>query len=216
MIKINLLSQRKARKVDKGQQTLLIGVAAVAAACLAVYFVVHRPLTEEVADAQRTNRDIKAKNKAKEKLLRGGPQGRPPSAVALKANIKELEARRASIVKLDRARSVPADMLFELSKILTQRKGPTMGDRTSGRRDIQDKLKDEWDPKSVWIIRFSEKQGKFRLIGGASADNDITSLQHRLQASAYFEDVVPLQASQVTSKDNTTYYKFTIAGKVVY
>jgi len=211
MIKINLLSQRKARKVDKGQQTLLIGVGAILAAGALVYFGVHRPIQGEVADIQRTNRDIKAKNKAKKAQLNG-----PPSAVHLQATIKELESRRASIVKLDRARSVPADMLFELSKVLTQRKGPTMGDRTSTRRDIQDKLKDEWDPKSVWIIRFSEKKGEFRLIGGASSDSDITSLQHRLQASAYFEKVVPLSATQVKSKDNTTYYKFTISGKVVY
>lgn len=214
MIKINLLSQRKARKVDRGQQTLLVGVGAVIAACALVYFVVHRPLTSEVSDIQRTNRDIKSKNQAKERQLRG--DAATPGFEALQKTIKELETRRESIVKLDRARSVPADMLFELSKILTQRKQPTMGDTTSARRDIQDKLKDEFDPNNVWIISFSEKAGEFKLTGGAAADNNVTSLQHRLQASAYFEKVVPLEVRQVTTKDSKTYHRFVISGKVVY
>lgn len=211
MIKINLLSQRKSRKVDKGTQTALAGFGIIAAVCVAVFFLVHKPLSDEVADIERVNKEIKQKIKQKEAQL-----AEPPGAVALKARIKELEARQKSINKLDRARSVPADMLFELSKILTQKKGPTMGDSTSTRPDILRKLDDEWDPKSVWVISFSEKEGEFRLIGGAQSDQDVTSLQHRLQASAYFEGVVPLEARQVQNKDNISYYRFTISGKVVY
>jgi len=211
MIKINLLSQRKARKVDKGQQTALVAMAIIAAACVAVFFLVHKPMSDDVASIERTNKEITQKNAQKQAQLNA-----PPGAVKIKARIKELEARQKSINKLDSDRSVPADFLYELSKILTQRKGPTMGDATSARPDIVRKLDDEWDPKSVWVTNFKEKGGEFTLEGGAQSDQDVTSLQHRLQASAYFEQVVPLEAKQVLSKDSIAYYQFTITGKVVY
>lgn len=74
-----------------------------------------------------------------------------------------------------------------------------------------------WDPTHVWLTSYKDKDGKFTLQGGASAEVDVTQLAKRLQASVYFIDVAPSSEERVADRDSgIDYYKFTITGKVAY
>ena len=125
----------------------------------------------------------------------------------------------ASIDQINRARAVPADMLYELSHLLTPNMSPTMTTTMAERveNDPHRELASEWDPKHVWINTFTEKQGTFQLQGGAQSDGDVTQLAKRLEASAYFDMVIPEGGVEKEDKaSGITYYQFTISGKVVY
>ena len=74
MIKVNLLPQRKAKRVaEPGSREMVMGVGALAAAAFLVFFVVDRPrrskLAEERAAIQVLDQEIAGKN-AK---LKGAP-----------------------------------------------------------------------------------------------------------------------------------------------
>jgi type IV pilus assembly protein PilN len=83
--------------------------------------------------------------------------------------------------------------------------------------DPHRKLTAEWDPKHVWVTSFSESDGTFKLVGGAQSDGDMTQLAKRMEASVYFNLVVPEGGKEAhDSASGVTYYDFTITGKVVY
>jgi hypothetical protein len=74
-----------------------------------------------------------------------------------------------------------------------------------------------WDPTHVWLTSFTDKNGTFRLEGGAQGEGDITQLSKRMQASVYFDNVAQASEERVNAPDNgVPYYKFTITGKVAY
>lgn len=211
MIRINLLSKRKVKRVDKGQQEVMLGFVVIAAAAAAVFFFVHSPMQNDIAKLQKTNKKLKKKNKQKKNQVK--------DYNSLKTAVKNLQTRKAAIEVLDNARSTPAFLLHELSRILTPNNKPTMHDEMADlvTKNPNRKMDPRWDPKHVWLESYSEKKGKFKLEGGAQSDADMTHLAKRLQASIYFEDVVPEGGKEQADKKNgVSYYRFTITGKVVY
>jgi Tfp pilus assembly protein PilN len=211
MIKINLIAQRKVKRVDKGQQSLLLGFLSVLIIGALVFFFVHKPLAADIENMQRTNKKLKDQNKKDKDKLKGLKH--------MKAAVEALNKRKTAIDQLNKARAVPADMLHELSRLLTPNRSPTMTKEMAKRveNDPHRKLAPEWDPKHVWINTFAEKEGSFQLQGGAQSDGDVTQLAKRLEASAYFNRVVPEGGVEKEDKaSGITYYDFTISGKVVY
>jgi Tfp pilus assembly protein PilN len=211
MIRINLLPKKRAKRADKGQQSLLIGLGVVAASALGGFLLVHQPLQGEIdrikANNSRIQQDIDGLKKDVERHK------------ALQDAIKVATERAEAIKRLDSARAVPAHMLHELSRILTTGQDPTMSAAMALRvqSDPNRELAVTWEPKNVWITAFSEKNGEFKLSGGARSDGDMTQLAKRLQASVYFENVVPEGGAEVSDRaSGITYYRFTISGKVVY
>ena len=89
MIKINLLSKRKVKRVDKGQQEVMLGFIAIAAAAAAVFFFVHSPMQNDIAKLQKTNKKLKRKNKQKKNELK--------DYKSLQAAVKNLQTRKAAI-----------------------------------------------------------------------------------------------------------------------
>ena len=211
MIKINLLPQRKQKRVvDKGQQSLLVGVGVLLAAASGAYFFIQMPLIDEVDNLKSANAQLTRDNKIKKEKL--------ANFDTLKAAVDAAKKRSDAIVKLATARAVPAFMLHELARILTG-KEPTMSKDMTKRveKDPNRAIESDWDPKHVWITSFSENQGKFTLMGGAQSDADMTQLAKRLQASVYFADVVPEKGDDTVDREGgVTYYRFNISGKVVY
>ncbi len=211
MIKINLIAQRKVKRSNKGQQTLMIGFLIIILAGALVFLLVHKPLQGEISRLQSTNSKLKRQNADKKKQVKGLKD--------LKAAVEALNARKEAIDSLNGARATPADFLYELSKIMTPGRMPTMT-RAMAKRveaDPHRKLTTEWDPKHVWIISFEEDRGKFKIKGGAQSDGDTTQLAKRLDASVYFEDVVPEGGNEKGERrSGVSYYNFTITGKVVY
>jgi type IV pilus assembly protein PilN len=177
-----------------------------------VFFV---PMMDERSKLEDTNEKIRGENAVKQAGLKDFE------------NIKKMVAssteRSASIEKLVKAKAVPANLLHELGEILTPGHMPTMSiemtkktsDGPAG--DPNKRFLLDWDPKHVWITSFVEKDGAFTLKGGAQSDPDVTQLAKRMQASVYFLDVTPKGGLRTLDREtNTSYYEFTITGKVVY
>lgn len=211
MIRINLLPQKRSRRTEPGTQLLAIGMFALLAFLAAVYFLVHAPLVEEVDGLKLRVQRVTQQNQEKKDTLK--------DFEALKAKVAEAKEREEVILRLDNARATPAHLMHELATILTPRRTPTMTrDMTATVRNNPNReLNMEWDPKHVWITSLVEKAGEFRLEGGAQSDSDMIQLALRLQASVYFQDIIPEKGNEVVDKDTgLSYYQFTITGKVAY
>jgi len=211
MIKINLLPQKRSKKADAGQQTLLIGFGAVLAVGALVFLLVHKPLQDSIDADQKTNAAMKTKiKKLKDKTK---------DFEKLEAAFQAAQEQQEAIERLRNARAVPAWLLHELATILTKDRNPTMTPEMAKRvmEDPNRAWVQGWDPKHVWITKFEEKGGRFKLFGGAQSDSDMTQLALRMQASVFFEDVLPQTGKEVHEKaGGVSYYDFQITGKVVY
>ena len=213
MIRINLVRQsRKARRESsEGQKPVAIGVGGLVLAGLAVFFLVHNPLVAEIDEWKTKNGKLEGEIKSlKAKVAK--------LADVDKIN-KALKKRAESIEQLNNARATPANLLNELSRILTPNGIPTMSDRMKARvkKDRNRQWSEGWDPKHVWFDRISENNSKVTIRGGAQSKRDINELALRLQASEYFDQVRETSSSQATDKGSgVNYYKFTMTGKVKY
>ncbi len=214
MIKINLLPQRKPkRQAEPGQRDIALGMLGLLAAAAAAFMFLHKPATDDLEKLRAGNTDTETalrRRRAKINDLND-----------LRTAVAQAREKTASIEKLMSARAVPAHMLHELGEILTPGRLPTM--TTAMAKDVASptkdtyRLREDWDPKHVWISDLTERQGVFTLVGGAESDGDVTQLSKRMQASAYFQDVTPRGGEKITDKESgVTYYRFTITGKVVY
>lgn len=213
MIKINLLPQRKkvSRSQAKGEQSLLIGLAIIAVVAAAVFFLIHKPISDDIDAQQSTNKVIERENKKIGDQIKGLGE--------LRAAIKAAVEKRDAIARLNNARATPAWFLFELSSVLTRGGTPSMTEQMV--QEMRDNPNREWqanwDAKHVWINKIDEKNGRFTLTGGAQSDSDITQFALRLQASMFFDDVKPTKAGAASdNKSGVTYYTFTITGAVRY
>jgi Tfp pilus assembly protein PilN len=217
MIKINLLPQKRAKRVaavastgDGGGKQFAIGVGALVAAAALVFLVFDMPKRSERDDLQTKTRQLQAEIAQKRKNL----EGYEP----MKAGKDAANAKIQSIARLLTAKVVPANVLHELGQIMSVR-GPTMTEQMAKQvdSDSNKKIQQDWDPQHVWLTAFDDKGGSFRLEGGAQSKEDVTQLSKRLAASVYFEQVTPQSGDRVNDKDSgLSYYKFTITGKVAY
>jgi Tfp pilus assembly protein PilN len=219
MIKVNLLPQKKrARRVPSeagGNRDFVIGVVALAGAAAVVFFAVDQPRRSHLRDLRDTNDQLQQEINANNGQLKGYEE--------LKKAAQEADERAKAINRLMAAKVVPANVLQELSDILTPNHLPTMTEdmaqRTGNgpRSDPNKRFDLTWDPRHVWMTSFIDKNGSFKIEGGAQAEVDVTQLSKRLAASAYFSDVAPASEQRVADKDSgVNYYKFLITGKVAY
>jgi len=208
MIRINLLPQRRGRVAvsEASSRALVLGALGLVLAATAVGVFVDRPKRARLTELSR---DIAAKNRQ----LAG--------YVGLKKAADEADQRYKSIQRLLGARVGPAHLLHELGQILTT--GPTMTEEMIKRTgngsdgDPNKRFQLDWDPSHVWLTGFTDTGGLFKLEGGAQTETDMTQLAKRLAASVYFADVTPAGGERVAdSQTGSTYFKFTITGKVVY
>jgi Tfp pilus assembly protein PilN len=219
MIRINLLTQRrpKSRRTasESGTRALVFGVFGLTLAGIAVGVFVDRPKRRQLDELVRQNAELSREIAAKDRQLTGYTE--------LKKAGEEADERYRSIRRLLGARIVPAHVLHELGDILTTSKYPTMTDDMIKRTgngpgtDPNKRFQPDWDPSHVWLSAFTDTGGSFKLEGGAQTENDMTQLAKRLAASVYFADVTPSGGERVPdSQSGSSYFKFTITGKVVY
>jgi len=215
VIKVNLLPHRKTKRASSSAPTrdLWIGGGGLALAAAGVFLVLHRPMSTQIDALATTNEELAADNAAKQRDLKDFPN--------LKASAVALRERTAAIEKLVQAKAVPAHLMQELGNILTPGGAITMSKEmetlvgTNG--DPNKRFLPDWDPKHVWITKFTEKDGTFQLTGGAQSDPDVIQLAKRMQASLYFYDVSPQGGQRMADKEsNISYFEFSITGKVVY
>jgi Tfp pilus assembly protein PilN len=216
MIKVNLLPQRKIKRVSEpGSRELFLGVGALAVAAAAVYFVVDRPrrthLNEEKDAISALDQEIAGKN---QKLV---------GYAEMKQAAADATARADSIKRLLSAKVVPGHVLQELGEVMATGHQPTMSEEMVKKTgngpdaDPNKKFATDWDPQHVWFTSFVDVKGGFRLEGGAQSQEDVTQLSKRLGASVYFQNVTPAGGDRVADRDTgLNYYRFTITGRVAY
>jgi len=217
MIKVNLLPQRKARRsagADQATKQFALGCAAVVMAGAAVFFGVDMPKRNKLADFKKANSDLNGQIAEKQTKLQGYEE--------LKKAEVQSKARADSIERLVRTKVVPAHVLHELGKVLT-REGPTMTEAmtlltgTQPGSNPNKRYQADWDPQHVWMTSFVDKDGSFRLDGGAQSESDVTQLAKRLAASVYFLEVTPAGGERVNDRvTGASYFRYTITGKVAY
>jgi Tfp pilus assembly protein PilN len=216
MIKINLVPQRKVKRASEpGMKDVWVGAGLVVAGIAATIVLLHLPKSRELAQLEKSNEIVRGEIAAIRENLKGYDE--------LKKAAEAATARGEAIQMLLAAKIVPANVLHELGEILTPGKVPTMSAdmarRTGGGTDSDPnrRLDPSWDPKHVWILSFTDKEGTFSLEGGAQSDGDFNQFAKRLQASVYFKEVTPMRSERVVEQgSNTSYSRFTITGKLVY
>jgi Tfp pilus assembly protein PilN len=218
MIRINLLGQKKARRHrvavsgPSASSLLVFLIAGVVALGVAGYFILHRPLSNDVDALRHKNAALTAQNE--------GLRNKTKNSRAIRTAFEAALTRQQATARLKRARVSPAWLMRELSNILTPGRQPQLTP------EMQEEMKtnpnrpwqDGWDPKHVWMSSFEEKAGEFRLQGGAQSRGDIDELGLRLRASMFFgQRLKPAATSDEVDKETSlTYYKFTIEGIVRY
>lgn len=222
MIKINLLPQKRAKRSaaavarEPGAKDILYGAVGIVVAAAAVFALVDAPKRSQLSDLRESNDQLQQEINAKNQQLKGFAE--------LKKAADEADERAKAINRLNSAKVVPANVLHELSQILST-VGPTMTEEmakktgTGAESDSNKRFDLAWDPTHVWLTSFTDsaKDGTFRLEGGAQAQIDIIQLSKRLQASAYFDRVSQQSEERVTERETgITFYKFVITGKVAY
>jgi Tfp pilus assembly protein PilN len=219
MIKINLLPQRRAKKrvtaPEASSKELMVGVLGLVAAAAAVALLVDRPKRAKLAELAEANQQLQHDIRSKTQQLEG--------YAALKKAADEADERYKSIKRLVSAKVVPAHVLHELGEILMTGKRPKMTEDMLKRTgsgpdsDPNKRFQDDWDASHVWLSGWSDTGGLFKLEGGAQTQSDVTQLAKRLAASVYFSDVTPAGGERVAdSLTGTSYFRFTITGKVAY
>ncbi|HEX7838794.1 MAG TPA: PilN domain-containing protein [Kofleriaceae bacterium] len=219
MIRINLLTQRRAKgrmtAAESGTRALVFGVFGLILAGIAVGVFVDRPKRRQLAELARVNGELTRDIAAKNRQLTGYAE--------LKKAAEEADERYKSIRRLLGARIAPAHVLHELGEILTASKYPTMTDDMIKRTgnglggDPNKRFQPDWDPSHVWLSAFTDTGGSFKLEGGAQTENDMTQLAKRLAVSVFFADVTPSGGERVfDGQGGSSYFRFTITGKVVY
>lgn len=217
MIKVNLLPQRKARRTsttDPATKQFALGCAAVVAAGAAVFFAIDMPKRNKLANYRAANEQLAAQIAEKKKQLVGYEE--------LAKAEGQSKARAESIERLVQTKVVPAHVMHELGKVLT-REGPTMTEAMTtltgngAGSNSNKRFQADWDPNHVWMTSFVDKDGSFRLDGGAQSESDVTQLSKRLAASVHFLDVTPAGGERVNDRvTGISYYRYTITGKLAY
>jgi len=212
MIRINLLTRKKrVERQEKTQTWLLVafGLVLLEVVALVIY---HGFKLEELKVQERKNAELSAQIDQSKK------------AVAKHAEVKEklaqLRAREEAIAKLQSARSGPTSILLELSRLLTQGRGPTVdaGKLNQLRRDDPAAaFNPNWDTRRLWIMNFKEDKRKLRIEGLARDGEDVSELARRMSLSDYFVGVKLLPARrQVDQATKVELVRFSLEAEVKY
>lgn len=213
MIRINLLRNKRSRRVDASHRQLLFMAAGVLGA-LATIIVVHVQASSALDELQTHNSRVKSDiDRLKAEL---GDYDK------VKAQREELLKQRKSIAALELGRTGPVFLLRELSEILTPGKGPTFDGvayQENLLRDPNAGFNASWDTHRVWLEGFDEIAKKVKIKGAAKSNEDVAEFLKRLNLSVFFADVTPEQTSQITvgaAGSTVKYVNFTLSASVIY
>jgi type IV pilus assembly protein PilN len=196
VIRINLMPSKRRAQVQSGSQAWLVVVLLLLVIQLGGLFFFHDIKAEELKTQQNKNAALKMQiEEAKRTVVKHDE---------VKAQLESLRAREDAIAQLQSARTGPAAVMNELTRILTSR-GPSISP------DHLNKLRREnplavynpnWDPRRLWLTKFIEQQRKVRLEGLARDGEDVSELARRMNLSAYFSDVRLLPAKKSRDADS--------------
>lgn len=213
MIRINLLPQKRAaRGAPEVSQKWLVAVLVVVLLEVVGLFLFHEWKNDELVQQSQKNNELSAKISEIKALVANHEEVKKALAV--------LRQREDAIAKLQSARSGPTAVLLELSRILTQGRGPTIEpDRLAAlKRDNPLAVySPAWDTRRIWLTSYNEADRTVRIEGYARDGNDVSELAQRLRLSVYFFDVTILPGKKEIDKDTKLdLIKFALQMKVRY
>lgn len=213
MIRINLLPQKRVRAgAPEASQKWLIAVLVIVLLEVVGLFLFHEWKNDELVQQNQKNNELQAKISEIKALVANHEE--------VKKSLAVLRQREDAIAKLQAARSGPTAILLELSRILTQGRGPTVEpDRLAALKKDNPLAvySPAWDTRRVWLTSYSESERTVRLEGFARDGNDVSELAQRLRLSVYFLDVTILPGKKEPDKDTKLeLIKFALQMKVRY
>ncbi len=185
MIRINLLPEAK-RQVSTGGRFQLWGVINLLStfAWCAILFLVYLSYNTDLEEQLAANGELERQIE---------------KAQAQSANIGEVEAQLATSKQLEEvvnglqaARSGPARILMELSKILSSGRGPSIDPdrlRALQRDNPLTTHNPNWDIRRLWLQSFTETNRSCKMDGFAKTNEDVAEFLRRLALSDVFEQV---------------------------
>lgn len=212
MIRINLLAQRKRVVREEGSQAWLGVVLGVLLLEIIGLFIYHGIRAEELADKERKNRELAAQIEQSKKTVSKHNE--------VKDKVAQLRAREEAIDSLQSARSGPAAVLLELSRILTRDRGPSVNpDRLSQlrRENSLAAFNQGWDARRLWLLSFKEDKRKVRIEGLARDGEDVSELARRMGLSDFFAKVRLLPAKrEIHPETKLEVVRFSLEAEVKY
>jgi type IV pilus assembly protein PilN len=213
VIRINLLPQKRAaRGAPEASQKWLLVVLGILLLEVVGLFLFHDWKGEELVAQNRKNNELNEKINEIKALVANHEE--------VKKSLAVLRQREDAIAKLQAARSGPTAILLEMSRILTQGRGPSVD------RDRYDALRKDnplavynpaWDTRRIWMTSYTETDRTVRIEGFARDGNDVSELAQRLRLSVFFLAVTILPGKKEVDKDTKLdLIKFALQMKVRY
>lgn len=213
MIRINLLPEAK-RQVSTGGGLQMWGVIYLlsAVAWCVVLLIVWAKYNEELEVQVAANTELE------QQIERAKGQS---------ANIGDVEAALARSKQLEEvvnglqaARSGPARVLMELSKILSSGRGPTVDPerlRTLQRDNPLMVHNPNWDIRRLWLQSFTEVNRKCNITGFGKTNEDVAEFLRRLELSEVFDQVtLQTTTSMGDTEGGLPTVSFTLSCEVKY
>lgn len=201
MIRINLLPIKKRRQKETSRRLLILFAVLIIAEIILLYPI--------YASKSSNLDDIKTENARVQSSITELTT-KAQNLDRLTTEKTQLQAQLGVLSQLEQGRSGPVRVLDEVQIVLSQ-------PRNELDRLTFDKLdwSTKWDPARLWFNDFEEKDGLFRLIGGARSNDDVAEFLQRLSSSVYFDNVRLIASEQV---DGTAvqFVSFDVTGNLTY
>ena len=235
MLKINLLPIKAARRAQIGKRQLLLFVAIVVvfAAILTLVHVkyVRQDTTElsrrlqalkdetrsikartgDVSKYKRRRKKYKRRRKAFRQVLGGCYCRCTGEKKLIKCTQKCPQTKQ-----MKRYCPGPVLVMRELSRILSERWGPTLKRKLKESRR-SDYYNPNWDPTALWVTGFEEQHRAVKIFGRSKAAGDAYEFKKRLDVSRYFANVRLERTTQgPETKEKMTHYLFEITARALY
>lgn len=201
MIRINLLPIKKQQQKETSRRLLILFAVAIIAEIL-ILLPFYLSKSEDVDRAKAENARIQQSI--------NDLSTRVQATETLNSEKTLLLQRLGVFNQLESGRSGPVRILDEVQNVLSQPQNE-LDQLTFDKRDWSTR----WDPGRLWFNEFEEKDGNFRLIGGARTNDDVAEFLQRLSTSVYFENVRLISSEQAEEKD-FQYVKFEVVGNLTY
>lgn len=212
MIRINLLPDATRPQQSQGGQGWLIAIMAALAVEVVLAFILYSFKKAELDAQKQENARIEERIKQAEAAVKDHAE--------VTRKIEALRAREEAIDKLQRGRLGPAAMMVELSHLLTRNRGPSITPEKLQEIQQSDQLSSynqNWDPRRLWLLKFSEQDRVMRLEGVARDGEDVSELAGRMNLSAYFANVRLLPAKRSRAdKGGIEWINFQLEARVRY
>jgi type IV pilus assembly protein PilN len=212
MIRINLLAQKKRVVQQEGSQLWLGIVLGLTLLEIIALFVYHGFRTEELEERERRNRELSVQIEQSKRSV--------AQHAEVKEKVAQLRAREEAIQKLHSARSGPAAVLLELSRILTTNRGPSVNPERLNQLRRDNPLaafNPNWDAHRLWLLSFREDKRNLKLEGLARDGEDVSELARRMSLSDYFANVRLLPAKrEIHTETKIEVVRFSLEAEVNY